>query len=104
MGSASTLRQAVDLVRPGGTVLAYGIAPASVDGFNAYSFYFKELTLVGSRAMTPDTIDLAIRAVDSGSVNIAPIVTNHYPLEELQAALGLARRPEGQTLRVVVRV
>jgi len=104
VGSPATLRQAMEMVRVGGVVLAYGVGPASMDGFDAFTLYFKELTVLGSRAMTPSTIDAAIRAVDTGCVDLTPIVTHRFSLAELQSAFEYADKPGARTMRVVVRI
>ena len=42
---AQTIRQAYEMVRPGGAILQYGIGPAEVDGVPVQTFYFKDITV-----------------------------------------------------------
>jgi len=103
-GNGSTLHQAMQMVRPGGTVLCFGIMPASVDAFDGYAMYFKELTLVGSRGMAPNNFTSAIALVESGGLDLAPFVTHRFGLEQTKEALDLVDQEAGKTLRVVVTV
>jgi 2-desacetyl-2-hydroxyethyl bacteriochlorophyllide A dehydrogenase len=104
VGSGATLRQATDMVRPGGTVLCFGILPADLSGFDGYAMYFKELTLVGSRGMAPNDFTSAIRVVEGGRLDLAPFITHRFTLEQTKEALDLVRGAGGETLRVVVGI
>lgn len=104
VGSGQTLRQAMDMVRPGGTVLCFGILPRDVPAFDGYAMYFKELSLVGSRGMTPNDFDSAIKVVESGRLDLGPFVTHRFSLEQTKEALDLVESAAGDTLRVVVVV
>ena len=104
VGSGATLRQAMAMVRPGGTVLCFGILPARVEAFDGYAMYFKELRLLGSRGMTPNDFTAAIAIVESGRLDLAPLVTHRFGLEETREALELVDREPGTALRVVVGV
>jgi L-iditol 2-dehydrogenase len=102
VGNGATLRQAMEMVRPGGTVLAFGILPAEVPSFWGYAMYFKELTLIGSRGMTPNDFTSAIRVVESGRLDLKPFVTHRFSLEQTKEALDLVNSGADRTLRVVV--
>ena len=104
VGSGSTLRQAMQMVRPGGTVLCFGIMPVQVDAFDGYAMYFKELRLFGSRGMTPNNLASAIAIVESGRLDLRPFITHRFGLEQTKEALDLVARESGKTLRVVVSV
>ena len=104
VGSGSTLRQAMQMVRPGGTVLCFGIMPANVDAFDGYAMYFKELTLLGSRGMAPNNFASAIALVESGRLDLGPFITHRFGLGQTKEALDLVDREPGRTLRVVVTV
>ena len=104
VGIGSTLRQAMQMVRPGGTVLCFGILPAHVDAFDGYAMYFKQLTLLGSRGMAPDNFASAIAIVESGRLDLGPFITHRFSLEQTKEALDLVDNESGTTLRVVVTV
>ena len=52
-GDSTLLRPAMEMLRPGGTLLLYAISHEAVPDFTTFSMYYKELTLVGSRALVP---------------------------------------------------
>lgn len=102
VGVSQTLRQAMKTVRPGGTVLSFGILPSNVDNFDGYDMYFKELKLIGSRGMTPNDFHSAIKIVEKGRVDLKPFVTHRFKFEQTKEALELVDKAGGSTLRVVV--
>ena len=104
VGLGFTLRQAMQMVRPGGTVLCFGIMPNEVKDFFGYAMYYKELTLVGSRGMTPNDFRPAIGVVESGNLDLKPLVTHRFPLERTKEALDLVDKEPGKALRVVVNI
>lgn len=104
VGNGSTLRQAMQMARPGGTVLCFGIMPDEVKDFFGYAMYYRELTLVGSRGMTPNDFRSAIRVVEDGSLDLTPLVTHRFPLERTKEALDLVDREPAKALRVVVTI
>ena len=90
------------MVRPGGTVLSFGIMPATVDAFDGYAMYFKELTLLGSRGMAPNNFASAIAIVEGGQLDLGPFITHRFELAQTKEALDLVDKESGKTLRVVV--
>ena len=102
VGGGATLHQAMAMARPGGTVLCFGILPHEVNGFDGYAMYFKELTLIGSRGMTPNDFVAAIQVVSSGRLDLTPFVTHRFPLEQTKDALELVHNRAADSLRVVV--
>jgi threonine dehydrogenase-like Zn-dependent dehydrogenase len=104
VGSGATLRQAMDMVRPGGTVLLFGIAPAAMDGFNGYAMYYKEINLIGSRGMTPKDFHRGIKVLESGKMDLHSLITHRFDLDHVRDALDLVDRRPGDALRVVVTI
>ncbi|MGE5594138.1 MAG: zinc-dependent alcohol dehydrogenase [Betaproteobacteria bacterium] len=103
-GKAETLRQAMEMTRPGGTVLAFGILPSHLGDFDGFDLYYKELTVVGTRAMLPEDFEGAIRATERGLIDLDSIVTHTYSLDELKAAFDKVETSPGDVLRVVVEI
>lgn len=104
VGSGATLRQAMDMVRPGGTVLFFGIAPPSIDHFNGYAMYFKELRIIGSRGMVPKDFHRGIKVVEAGKLDLRPLITHRFELDRVKEALDLVDQRPGDVLRVVVNI
>ncbi len=104
-GSAETMRQAHDMVRPGGVILQFGIGPAAVDGMPGQTYYFKDLTVIGSRACLAEDFERAVEIVAKGLVDVEPIVTHRFPLEAIQEGFEFVEGGgDGGTLRAVVDI
>lgn len=88
VGSVRTYETAVDAVRRGGKILAYGASPQdAVMSLRPFDVYAKELTIVGSYAGTYDTWPRAIALLAGGRFDPALIVDSVRPLSEAADAL-----------------
>ncbi|PWU24215.1 MAG: hypothetical protein C5B48_07275 [Candidatus Rokuibacteriota bacterium] len=99
-GTLDALEIALRLVRPGGTVLAYGSQTAVEGRLSFYTFYRKEIALLGSRANLPRDFPTAIALVSSRAVELGPLVDERFPLD--QAATALERAASGTALKVLM--
>jgi L-iditol 2-dehydrogenase len=104
VGSSATLRQAMDMVRLGGTVLFFGIGPAVMDNFNGYAMYYKEIKLIGSKGMVPKDFHAGIKVVSSGKMDLHDLITHRFDLDHVKDALDLVNQRPGDALRVVVNI
>jgi 2-desacetyl-2-hydroxyethyl bacteriochlorophyllide A dehydrogenase len=93
---------AIAMLRPGGRLLVYGISHRPVPDFTLFPLYFKELTLHGSRALTPADFEPAIRLVASGAIDVEGFVTASYPLERAPEAFAHYERAPESILRLVI--
>ncbi|MBE3145187.1 MAG: alcohol dehydrogenase catalytic domain-containing protein [Planctomycetes bacterium] len=103
-GTAETLNLATELVRPGGTILAFGITPPAVEKFLSYALYFKDLTLIGSRAMLPADWPLSIKLAEKKMIDLGTIITHRLPLVELERGFILIKDRSKKALRVVIEI
>jgi 2-desacetyl-2-hydroxyethyl bacteriochlorophyllide A dehydrogenase len=88
VGASATYAQAIELVRRGGRVLAYGAAPpdASIE-LRPFDVYAKELTIVGSYAGSYETWPKAIDLIASGRFDPSEIVDSVRPLGDVMEAI-----------------
>jgi 2-desacetyl-2-hydroxyethyl bacteriochlorophyllide A dehydrogenase len=88
VGRAETYKQAIELTRRGGRILAYGAAPpdAAID-LKPFDIYAKELTIVGSYAGSYVTWPKAIDLIASGRVNPSQIVDSVRPLSAVTSSI-----------------
>jgi 2-desacetyl-2-hydroxyethyl bacteriochlorophyllide A dehydrogenase len=93
---------AMEMLAPGGKLVAYGISQEAVSGFTTFPLYFKELTIYGSRALTPEDVQPSIDLVAARAVDVEPFVTRHYPLEGVAAAFEEYERAPETILRLVI--
>ena len=101
-GKAEALVQAMTAAGYGASVLIFGTIAPTADGMPTYDWYRKELTLLNTRAARPRDFTAAISAVRSGLVSPARLITSTYPLDEIEAAVAAAARPE--EIKVMVTV
>ena len=99
-GTPDTLRQAMLLAGPGGTVLAFGIT-VQADALPTYQWYYNELTIISPRAARPRDFDRAIELARR-RVRLAPLISATYPLDD--ATTALARCAASDRLKVVLTV
>lgn len=88
VGNVRTYETALQLVRRGGRILAYGAAPQDATmTVRPFDIYAKELTIVGSYAGTYDTWPRAIALIATGRFVPALIVDSVRPLTEAVEAI-----------------
>jgi (R,R)-butanediol dehydrogenase / meso-butanediol dehydrogenase / diacetyl reductase len=92
-GVPAAARHATCLVRPRGAVVVEGLhgEPAPVD---LAAVTFAELTLLGTRVYRPADIEQALGLLASGSLDVAPLVSEVVDLADVPAALDRLERGE----------
>jgi L-iditol 2-dehydrogenase len=84
VGTAQAWRDAVELVRPGGTVVLFGGLPAETEvPVDAFRVHYEELTLRGSFHHTPQTVRAALGFLASGAYPWERLVTHRVLLADL---------------------
>ncbi len=86
VGSDAAWSDAVELVRPGGTVVMFGGLPRDArPPVDAYRLHYDELTVRGSFHHTPRTVRAALGFLGSGAYPWARLVTHRVLLDDLPA-------------------
>jgi 2-desacetyl-2-hydroxyethyl bacteriochlorophyllide A dehydrogenase len=101
-GGAETLRAAIDMLRPGGRYSAFAVSHEVVRGFSTFPLYFGEISIIGSRALTPQDMNPSIQLVASGAVDVNGFITSKYPLTDAAAAFEEYERNPSRILRIVI--
>jgi L-iditol 2-dehydrogenase len=85
-GTEEAWRDAVELVRPGGTVVLFGGLPRDArPPVDAYRLHYDELTLRGSFHHTPKDVRAALAFLASGAYPWELLVTHRVSLDALPA-------------------
>jgi L-idonate 5-dehydrogenase len=101
-GARPALRQAFDLVRPGGTIVQIGTLGTEDIPLPANQLMVREIQFIGSFRYG-NVFDEAIRLVASGRLNLRPFITGLFPLKE--AAQAMARAADkAHALKVQIEV
>jgi L-iditol 2-dehydrogenase len=102
-GAAETPDQAARVTRPGGKVIAVGIPADDTMTMTASIIRRKGLTIKVVRRMK-HTYPRAIRMVQRGLVDIAPLATHRFPLERIAEAFELVAGYRDGVLRAMIQV
>lgn len=102
-GVPQALNEAIDLVRPGGTVVEFGAYTNRGEAaVNPNSICLKDIQILGSHGYGPQQFGTALRILRAynGRVHFSDMVTHRFPLTRVADALELARR--GESMKAVL--
>ncbi len=102
-GAAMTPAQAVEMARRGGTVCLIGIPVEDRTEFRASSARRKGLTIKLVRRMK-HTYPRAIALVQRGLVELQPLLTHGFPLEEAEKAFQLVEHYTDRVVKAFIRL
>lgn len=101
-GMVRSIADAIAMVRPGGTVVLFGIYTATEGALPFYQLYYKEPTVVSARAAMSEDFPESIDLVASGRVRLAPLVTQVLPVTELAQALGMLESDADGRMKIIL--
>ena len=93
VGSIDAFARAIQMVRIGGRILAYGTMTGTSGDLPFYELYHKEISIVGTRSARVEDFPTAIAAVASGRLALEPLVSGRFPLEDVRDAIKTAGAP-----------
>lgn len=101
-GSAETWVMAVNMARPGATVVQFsGLAGGTQVTFDAQHLHYGEITMKGVFHHTPRTVEMALQLLASGQVKGSALVDGTIPLSQVEEGLLRMQRSEVVKLAVV---
>jgi L-iditol 2-dehydrogenase len=102
-GQQETLDQAIEILKPGGTVLMIGIPEVDRVNFSIHTLRRKEIRLQSVRRQN-QCMAPAIELVSKGAINLDQIVTHHFPLAETKQAFDLVADYRDGVVKAIVHV
>ena len=102
-GEQETIDQGLELLRPGGTLLIVGIPEFDRAGFALELLRRKELSIHNVRRQN-ECVAPAIEMTAAGKVNLADLVTHHFPLSDSAAAFEMAADYRDGVVKAVVHI
>lgn len=93
VGTVAALARAMEMVRTGGRILAYGTMTETTGSLPFYELYHKEIAIIGARSARVEDFPFAIDAVASGRIALDPLVSAHHPLDDVTGAIEAAGAP-----------
>jgi 2-desacetyl-2-hydroxyethyl bacteriochlorophyllide A dehydrogenase len=101
-GMPPVIADAISMARLGAALLLFGITTATHAELPLYQLYFKELSLVSSRAAKSEDYPASIDLVARGIVKLAPLVTHVVPLTGLEAAIGMLESDTDERMKIIL--
>jgi 2-desacetyl-2-hydroxyethyl bacteriochlorophyllide A dehydrogenase len=102
-GHVQSLAHAIAMVRPGGTIVLFGIYTAGEGTLPFYQLYYKEPTIVAARAATSNDFPESIELVASGRIKLPDLVTNVLPLSQLRDALNMLEADADGRMKIILQ-
>ncbi len=101
-GGAATLKAGMDMLRPGGRFSPYAVSHECCNTFTTFPLYYKEVSIIGSRALTAADMQPSIDLVASGKIDVSDFVSGTYSLEDAPEAFKEYEGHPGNVLRLVI--
>jgi 2-desacetyl-2-hydroxyethyl bacteriochlorophyllide A dehydrogenase len=101
-GGAATLKAGMDMLRPGGRLSPYAVSHECCTEFTTFPLYYKEMSIIGSRALTHADMQPSIDLVASGQIDVSEFVSATYSLEDAPEAFKEYEGNPGGVLRIVI--
>jgi S-(hydroxymethyl)glutathione dehydrogenase / alcohol dehydrogenase len=105
VGASATIRTAWDVLRPGGTAVVVGLAPAGVEVSLPAIEFLAEKSIIGSYYGSADpaqTLPGLVELVRSGRLKLGDMVSDLIELDEIPEAFDRLRRGEGDRSVVIL--
>ena len=100
-GSEKSFKDALRIVRPGGSIVQIGIFEKEEISFDPALLVDKELTIFGVFRYA-NVYEPAIRLVSAGKIKLKPLITHRFPLENIKEAFEVILKREGNPVKVIV--
>ncbi len=102
-GEQDAIDQGLELLRPGGTLVIVGIPELDRVSFDINLARRNELRIINVRRQN-ECVAPAIELLASGRVDVRPLVTHHFHLEETPQAFDLVSARRDGVVKAMIRV
>ena len=97
-----TINGCLDLVKRGGTVVAFGVPDQKIYPFRFADFFRKNIRLIGSVGQDVQTdVPLAMDMIMQGRIDVAPLITHHLPFTDAQRGFDLALAKQDGAIKII---
>ncbi len=90
----SQMWEGVRAVRKGGTVLLFGFNAKAAPAVQQHQITNREVSVLGTW-LANDAFPKAVKILESGALDLRPMITHTLPLEKTREAIEILRRGEG---------
>lgn len=102
-GDPAAIRQGIQLLKPGGTLVLVGIAEVDEIAFPVHELRRKEITIINIRRQVHCT-QKAIDLIAMRKVKVDSMVTHRFPLEKTQKAFDLVANYSDGVMKALISV
>jgi L-iditol 2-dehydrogenase len=102
-GSIPTTQQTIDLVKRGGRIVWVGLAGEDIFPMPILTAIAKEVDIMGIFRYA-NVYPSAIQLVSTGRIDVAPLVTHHFSLDNVREALETAYERRDGAVKVMVDI
>jgi 2-desacetyl-2-hydroxyethyl bacteriochlorophyllide A dehydrogenase len=97
-----TINNCLDLVKRGGTIVAFGVPDEKIYPFRFADFFRKNIHLIGSVGQEVRTdVPLAMDMILQGRINVTPLITHHLPFTDVQRGFNLALHKQDGAIKII---
>jgi L-iditol 2-dehydrogenase len=97
----SVLEEAIQIAAKRGQILYFAATLSDPATVNLEPIHYRELRLVGSHDSTTARYETALSLLKAGAVDVEPLITHRFPLEDIPEAFEFARERKGIKVMVV---
>ena len=102
-GKAAVLEDCIGVVKPGGSIVVFGIFSDRLKEFDPSFLYYKEPVIYGSKGAA-GAFEQAIQLLEEKKLQILPMITHRFPLEETAAAFKVFEDKVPDALRILIDI
>jgi len=96
----ATLALAMAAIRPGGTILLFGVKPGAELPVDMWKLWRYETNLITSYAATPDSVPKAVAILSRPEYKLEELISHRFPLSD--AKPGFRLMAQGEASKVVI--
>lgn len=102
-GTAKALQSSFAVVKSNGSIVVFGIISEKIKEFDPSFLYYKEPVIYGSKGAS-GAYGEAITLLEEKKLNILPMITHRFPLDETAKAFKVFEDKISDALRIVIDV
>ena len=102
-GKANVLEDCIEVIKPGGSIVVFGIFSDKIKDFDPSFLYYKEAVVYGSKGAA-GAFEEAIQLLEEKKLQILPMITHRFPLAETAAAFKVFEDKVPDALRIVIEI
>ena len=101
VGAPATFNQTISVVKRGGKAVIFGIFEQDFNARPLVDAMVREVEVIGTSSYCWD-FQRGLELVASGRVDVKPLITHRFKLEDVKAAMDVKRDPSQQPLKIIL--